>query len=282
MNNSISLNPQLAITRWTDEFGSQDFSAEPDSTLKPAFRLLRYDDAWRPIASQVAGIAGNGTASLAAAWEEAYGGPRAYGRPASASFPSYWPAAFDAWPYAGDVHTYTPMVFAGEVQSRPVSTSQASGIEFTITIQDKRSPLGVYPQGVIRLPVGIEAPLAPHTRVYGTSDSVDNPCQMEYFLEDERLPRSWYYLESELFGLYRPVPGAQETTQPGRDSQRIHTGAPAAIFSLDGRVWWALAGEVEYGAAILWGTGARGSNSSPVSVTLSPGGGQVIFSGVLP
>ena len=254
MKNSIDLNPQLALTRWSDDFGSQGFSADADSTLQAAFRLLRYDDAWRPLASQVPEITGNGSASLVAMWEEAYGGPQAYGRPASASFPSYWPAGFDAWPYAGDVHTFAPMFFAGQVQTRPVTTPQASGIEFTITIQDKRSPLETYPQDVIRLPVGVEAPLSPHTRVYGTSDSVDNPCQMDFDLEDEHLPRSWYYLESELFGLYRPVPGANETTQPGRDSHRIHTGAPAAIFSQDGRVWWALAGEVEYGAAILWGT----------------------------
>ena len=74
MTNSIHLNPQLAITRWTDDFGSQEFSAEADSTLLPAFRLLRYDDAWRPIASQVEAIKGSGSASLAAAWEEAYAG----------------------------------------------------------------------------------------------------------------------------------------------------------------------------------------------------------------
>ena len=89
MKNSIYLNPQLAITRWTDDFGSQEFSAEADSTLLPAFRLLRYDDAWRPIAGQVENINGSGSASLAAAYDEAYTGPRAYGRPASASFPSY-------------------------------------------------------------------------------------------------------------------------------------------------------------------------------------------------
>ena len=253
MQNRIQLNPQLAITKWVDEIGSLEFNADADSTLQPAFRLIRYDDAWRPIASRVENITGNGTANIQASWEETYGGPRAYGRPTNAAFPLFWPAAFDAWPYAGDVHAYSPMFFKGEVTTRPVVTPFAAGVELTITIQDKRSPSDIYPQNIIRLPVGIEASLAPHSQVYGTADSVDAPRQMEYDLEDPNLPHAWHYLEAELFGLYHPEPSIIESQQPGRLVDRIHCGAPVAIFSQDSRIWWALAGEVEYGATILWG-----------------------------
>ena len=156
MKPSIQVNPQLAITHWSDELGSIDFPAGASSTRTPAFRLLRYDDAWRPLAGEVQKLQGNGTASLDATWEEAYAGPRAYGRPADAAFPLYWPASFDAWPYAGDVHAYAPMLFSGQVTSRPVTTPHASGIEFTLTITAWRAPGGVYPRpGRWRRPDGV-------------------------------------------------------------------------------------------------------------------------------
>lgn len=254
MPSSLLCNPQLAIMQWSDALGGNVFSAEPSSLQAPALRLLRYDDAWRPLAEHVDVLSGNGTAEVRAAWREAYGGQQAAGRPPEAVFPHYWPAAFDQWAYAGDLLPVASMFFAGELTTRPVATPTAEGIVFTLRITDLRDPDLRYPQRIIRLPVGIEMPLAASSRVYGTAEMFSDCRQLDFALADPALPRSWYYLEAELFGGYAPRPGVGETFDPGRPADPVHAGAPFAAVSADGRQWWGVASEADYGAATLWGT----------------------------
>jgi hypothetical protein len=243
MQDSIHLDPHMSIAQWRDVFGEMDAPpARPDCLLEPAFRLIRYDDAWRPLATEPARCTGNGTANVQATWREAYGGKNAYGAPLDLRYPNYWPASFDEWPWAKDVQHVSPMWFAGEVKTSAVKTSRASGIEFTITIRDLRDPSGRFPQTVIRLPVGIEAPITPSSRVLGTMEMFFETRQLEYEVRDPAMPRSWYYLEAKLFGLRRNSPGIVETFQPGRPADRIHCGSPLAIFSPDGKIWWGIAG----------------------------------------
>ena len=145
------------------------------------------------------------------------------------------------------------MYFAGEMTTRPVVTPAAEGIAFTLRITDLRNPDQCYPQHIIRLPVGLELPLSAKTRVYGTVEMFTDCRQLDYALHDPALPRSWYYLEAELFGGYLPRPGIEETIDPGRPADPVHAGAPFAAMSDDGRHWWGIASEADYGAATLWG-----------------------------
>jgi len=251
---TITVDDQLAITQWSDALGVVAATPEPSSLRSPSFRLLRYDDAWRPLAEGLESVAGNGTSSLHATWRAPYGGLHAAGRPPQVVFPHYWPTAFDLWPYAGDLLPTAPMSFAGEVITRPVASPFGAGLAITIRLHDLRDPAQLSPQHIIRLPVGIELPLHAQAQLYGTAELYTDCRQLNYRLDDPALPRAWYYLEAELFGGYAPRPGVAETSDPGRPTDPIHAGAPFVAASNDGQRWWGLAGEADYGAATLIGT----------------------------
>ena len=254
MSVTLTINDQLAITRWTDASGAYATTPEHSSLLTPALRLIRHDDAWRPLAEATGPLRGNGTDALRATWHEAYGGTQAAGRPPQVAFPHYWPAWFDRWVYAGDMLPVAPMHFSGEVTTRPVASPFGEGVAITIRIGDSRNPERTYPQRVIRMQVGIELPLQPQARVYGTAEMFNDCRQLAYDLRDPALPRAWYYLEGELFGGYAPRPDVTETVDPGRPADPIHAGSPFVAASEDGRHWWGIASEADYGAATLLGT----------------------------
>lgn len=255
MNLSIRFNPELGVEEYKDAEGRVARPGKPGNLFEPAFRLIRYDDAWRPLASQ-AEVTGNGTAEVTATFRETYGGPAAFGRPADVVFPRYWPATFDDFPYAGDFRFVEPMPFAGEVRVRAVAAGRAEGLEFTIAVRDVRAPGKAYAQDVIRMPVGVEIPLAGRTRVYGTCDQFchggHDPREFDTELADPAFPRAWHYLEAELFGLWKPAPGIVENADPSELPDRTHAAAPLAVFQPEGSCWWGVAGESDYGATTLW------------------------------
>ncbi len=251
---AMTINDELAITQWKDMLGTYSAKTEHASLFTPSLRLIRYDDAWRLLAESVQSPQGNGTAAIQAAWRDTYGGTSPFGRPPNVTFPHYWPATFDLWPYAGDMLPVTPMNFSGNVITRPVSSSFGEGLLVTISITDLRDPGKAYPQNIIRMPVGIELPLQPQARIYGTAEMFNDCRQLAYDLRDPALPRAWYYLESELFGGYTTRPGVTENADPGRPADPIHAGAPFVAASDDGHSWWGIASEADYGAATLIGS----------------------------
>ena len=245
------MNPQCAIASWMDDWGHYEADPALNSLLIPALRLIRYDDAWRPLAESA--IQDCQVTDLQMNWLDHYGGTLAAGRPPEITFPHYWPASFDLWPYAGDLRSINPMSFRGELLTRPVSSPFAEGIVFTIRISDLRDRQEAYPQQLIRMPVGIELPLSAQARVYGIAEMYTECRQLDYSLTDPALPHGWYYLEAELFGGYVATPGISETIDPGRLADPVHAGAPFVAASDDGHLWWGIAGEADYGAATLIG-----------------------------
>lgn len=247
-----------AVRQWADELGPV---ALPDAAaadmVAPLFRLLRYDDAWRPLgaAGQPSLVAGLAEGSSDVTFRGTYGGERgyAYGASPARPFPAHWPAAFDAWPYAGDIRPHAPMTFSGRLQASTARALDATGVRFTLTINDLRPPSTPGTQGVIRLPVGVELPLPAAGWCYGTAEMFESYRQLEHRLDDPALQRAWYYLEGELFGMRAPRPEAESYARPALAGDALHAGSPLAAFSGDGRTWWAVASEADYGAAALWG-----------------------------
>ena len=252
INMQIHLDSELAITQWQDEWGTFQSKPVAGNLHMPAMRLVRHDDAWRPLAASAIPSVAHPEFELQATWRDVYGGDVPFCRPADIQFPNYWPATFDDWPYANDFHLNHRMAFEGNVQVKPVQTSRARGMQFTITLEDRRDPQQRHPQNIVRLPVGIELPLTPSTKVFGTKEMYYEHARIHTELRDPHLPRRWYYLEGELFGLRTTSPMLEPSAQPGRSSTEIHTGAPLAACSDDGKLWWGLASEPDYGAAIDW------------------------------
>lgn len=254
----LSIDAWGGIRHWEDALGGVlAADSTPEDMVMPAFRLIRYDDAWRPLgmADQPPLVTGLAGGSSTVEFNGIYGGERkyAYGASPKRTFPSHWPAAFDAWPYAGDIHPHSPMRFAGRLTTEPVQGLDATGVRFCVTIRDLRSPRNPGPQGTIRMPVGVELPLPKTGVCYGTEDIYEHYAPMEHALDDPALRRSWYYLEGELFGMRTPRPEAASHARPYQESGDAHIGSPFAAFSADSKRWWAVAAEPDYGAAALWG-----------------------------
>ncbi len=122
---NLSIDEWGGVQNWADALG--DITAAdsaPEDMVTSAFRLIRYDDAWRPL-----GMAGQPPLVVSieggfstVEFSGVYGGERkyAYGTGPKRTFPSAWPAAFDAWPYAGDIHPHAPMRFSGRLTAVPV------------------------------------------------------------------------------------------------------------------------------------------------------------------
>ncbi len=258
MTLKLSLDEFGGVRNWVDAFGAllRSDSASEDM-VTPAFRLIRYDDAWRPL-----GAAGDSALAMdiedgesTVKFTGVYGGERsfAYGATPNRPFPAFWPAAFDAWPYAGDIHPHAPMRFAGRLHIQRVRALDAEGVRFTVTVRDLRTAQTPGTQGVIRMPVGVEIPLPQAGRCYGTQEMYETYAPITHDLADPAMRRSWYYLEAELFGMRSPRPEADSLERPIFDADAVHVGTPLAAFSEDSRRWWAIASEADYGAAAIWG-----------------------------
>lgn len=256
---SLCIDAWGGVRQWEDSLGPAAMSdGLVEDMVTPAFRLIRYDDAWRPLGpggpSHLAPGLDGGVSTVE--FTGIYGGERgyAYGASPQRTFPSFWPAAFDAWPYAGDIHPHAPMRFAGRLKTERVQALDAEGVRFTLTIQDLRSPQNPGPQGVIRMPVGVELPLSKNAVCYGTEDIYEHYKPMLHATTDPALRRAWYYLEGELFGMRMAGPASDSLERPYQESGDVHIGSPLAAFSEDGKRWWAVASEPDYGAAALWGS----------------------------
>ena len=277
MKSTFDLSPTLEITRWVDAFGPMNLQDGRTEYPIPGFRLVRYDDAWRPLAGNPATLSRDDAGNPAAIWEDTYGGAPAYGRPPDVTFPHFWPAAFDAWPYSGDIKDYSPMRFRGTVQTRVVQSAGVTGIEWTITIQDLRAPSRLLPQQIIRMPVGIRCPLPADARAYGCVEmfghspdpALTTAHQLESDVRNPEFPAEWYYLESELFGMRSDSPARPFVKDPAHLKESIHVGAPVAAWRGEGRLWTAIASEPDYGAATLWSEGGIRHFST---LYLKPGG----------
>jgi hypothetical protein len=228
-----------------------------DNMSVPSLRLVRYDDAWRPLASGMNGSDPGLASRKPGVWEfeDLYGGRkgRAYGAPSGTAWPEFWPPSVEAWPYHGDIWPHTSMDFSGRVTTTPVEALGVSGVSFCIRITDRRDPKRVWPQKMIRMPVGIEVPVSKASRVFGLEEAYHNAEVLDSSLSDPSLPRGWYYLEPSLFGLRQDRPEPDNTLTPSRHEDCVRAGAPFAAFTENGKVWTCVAGEADYGAAILWG-----------------------------
>ena len=98
------------------------------------------------------------------------------------------------------------------------------------------------------MPIGIELPLAAEARVYGTAEMFNECRQLDFCLADPALPRAWYYLEAELFGVViLPCWAKKKPLIPDAPLDRLHSGAPLVAASNDGKIWWGIASEADYG-----------------------------------
>ncbi len=254
----LNIDSWGGIRRWNDaagDFSPSDFAT--DDMAVPGFRLIRYDDAWRPLGSEGASplVSDLEQGVSTVEFEDVYGGERrrAYGANPKRGWPSHWPAAFDAWPYAGDLHPHAPMRFSGRLTTEPVQSLDATGTRFSLTIRDLRNERDGSPQHTLRLGVGIELPLPPRAVCYGTEEIFEHYKPMLYRVDDPEMRRAWYYLEGELFGMRLPRPEAVSWDRPYQHCGDAHMGSPLAAFSGDSNLWWAVASEPDYGAAALWG-----------------------------
>jgi hypothetical protein len=242
-----------AIGKWPSSFGSSE------EMVPPAFRLIRYDDSWRPLGAPgdkpLVALFEQGESE--ASFEGIYGGDsgRAYGVPPGNRWPNFWPPSLDAFAFPSDIWPHVPMRFCGTVRTSPVASGGAVGTRFTVKVTDLREAGSPGTQNTIRMPVGIEIPMPAHARIFGTEEAYEGAGVVVGGLEDSSIPKSWYYLEPLLFGLRQERPEAESFKQPARNGSDLRVGAPIAAFSTDGHLWTSVASEPDYGAAALWSPG---------------------------
>ena len=244
--------------QWSDLLGTKNnVGGSTGDMSTPSLRLIRYDDAWRPLGAGEGSSLANLTSSEPSVceFEDIYGGSkgRAYGAHADVTWPDFWPPSVDAWAHHSDTWPHLPMRFSGRLTTTRIEALGVSGTRFSIRITDKRDPKSTWPQGMIRMPVGIEIPVSKASRAFGMEEAYHKAEVIDSSLSDPTLPRGWYYLEPSLFGLRQNRPESGNTLTPSRQPDCIRAGAPFAAFTENGKVWTAVAGEADYGAAVLWG-----------------------------
>jgi len=224
---------------------SQIPASPPDAAKQKQIDLVRYDDCWRPLIESTDNPAGDGLTQ----WSSSFGAPLPYGLD-----PKDWvrPLALDVWGDPGTLQAHAPIPFEGKLEQCPIEAHSKTANRIRISLTDRRDdrhPL----QHTLRVPVGFRIPYPPGTRAYGTKEMYLEPEILNHRVNATDFPKEWYYLEAELFGGCRPSPTDAPTAAYSEQRERIHCGAPLALFQEPGdEDWFALAGEPDYGAALLW------------------------------
>jgi hypothetical protein len=208
--------------------------------------FVLYDDCWR---SMLPDSIYNDQSEIQ--WSGAWGVKDPYGHKPEERIK---PLAFDVW---GDPNTLTPVhpiSYSASLSFESIRSGNIDGMEGRLLIKDTRDdshPLDY----VIAVPVGLKIPLKPATKAFGLKEMYLDPKILNMDITSTDFPSEWFYLEAELFGMVPRHPMDGIGTRKEQWNQRIHCGAPMAIFQEpEADYWWAFSGEPDYGAAIKWNT----------------------------
>lgn len=209
--------------------------------------LERFDDCWRPLVNpSVMGELGeNGDL----AWKDRFGSPHAYGHLPEDRIK---PLDFDAWGCPNTHMDHQPLDFEGSLNIEPANFDNIRGHRIRIEFKDLRQADHLNDR-ILKIPVGFRIKLPATPRACGIREMYLQPEIFDQSVDSPGFPTEWYYLEAELFGLVRRSPMDDLGPAKTEWGQRIHCGAPMAIFQTNPKgPWYALSGESDYGAAIRW------------------------------
>lgn len=207
--------------------------------------LLQYSDTWRTLVD----VHPETWTDSGIVWTSSFGGQSAYNLD-----PKGWirPLAFDVWGDPGTLQPHAPIPFEGCVNLSTIQACGHIGSRIRISLRDLRD--ASHPiQRTLAVPVGFRIPYRKGTRAYGIKEMYLEPEILDSRVDAADFPRDWHYLEAALFGGKRSTPLDPPSEPYAVQRREIHCGAPMALFrEPESDHWFALTGEADYGASLLW------------------------------